>query len=294
MLELELPIEQEGPAIGTLYVVGLPIGNLEDITLRAIRVLKEVALVAAEDTRSARHLLTHYDIRVPVTSCFEHNEQAKLGQILDELQIEGRDVALISEAGMPGLSDPGYRLIKGAIEAGVPVVPIPGPSAVTTALVISGLPTDSFVYLGFLPRKRSARRKLFEEWSGERRTLVVFEAPHRLLDCLEDIQHTLGDRQMAVAREMTKLYEEVLRGSASEIVAQFREKPPRGEITLVIGGDTGAEDMAWTESQVRQALDRELAGGASKAEAAKAVSQKAGWPRQQVYHMAISLAGDER
>ena len=291
---MDIPIEQEGLEIGTLYVVGLPIGNLEDITLRALRVLKEVDLVAAEDTRSARRILTHHDIRVPVTSCFEHNEQAKLGHILDELQNEGLDVALISEAGMPGLSDPGYRLIKGAIEAGIPVVPIPGPSAVTTALVISGLPTDSFVYLGFLPRKRSARRRLFEEWKDERRTLVAFEAPHRLADCLEDILHTLGDRPMAVAREMTKLFEEVLRGSAREIIAHFQEKPPRGEITLVIGGEVGGGGEAWTESQVRQALERELAEGASKTEAAKAVSQAAGWPRRQVYRMAVGLADGER
>ena len=275
-----------GAAIGTLYVVGTPIGNLEDITLRALRILKEVSLVAAEDTRSAGFLLSHYDIHVPITSLFEHNEMQKLDQIL--AQLASGDVALISEAGMPGLSDPGYRLIKAAIEAGVEVVPIPGPSALTAALVVSGLPTDSVVYLGFLPRKRSARRQLLAQARDQRRTLVAFESPHRLVESLSDIQEVLGERPVAVARELTKLYEQVVRGTVREVLQHFEAEPPRGEITLVIGG-LPADEAAWTEDRVRDSLRSLLAQNITKSEAARLVSREAGWPRRKVYRIALEL-----
>jgi len=271
-----------------LYVVATPIGNLEDITLRALRVLRIVPLIAAEDTRTARRLLAHYDIKTPVTSYFEHNELAKLDFILDVLQ-KG-DVALISEAGTPGLSDPGYRLVTAAIEAGVTVVPVPGPSALTTALVVSGLPTDSFVYLGFLPRKHAARRRLLAEWQRERRTLVAYEAPHRLLDSLGDIVEVLGNRRLAVGRELTKRFEEVRRGSVKEIIAHFASEPPRGEITLVIAGWSVAQAETWPEERVREALAALLADGIAKTEAAKVVSQQAHWPRRRVYRIAVSLS----
>jgi len=273
-------------------VVAGPIGNLEDITLRALRVLKGVSLVAAEDTRTAQHLLRHYDIHAPVTSLFEHNEETKVGAILEALQ--GGDVALISEAGTPGLSDPGYRLIAATIAAGLPVVPIPGPSALTTALVVSGLPTDGFVFLGFLPRKPSARRALLGECQAERRTLVAYEAPHRLREALADIRETLGDRQIAVARELTKLFEQVIRGTVSEALAHFEQQPPRGEITLVIAGATEADSAAWAEEHVRASLAELLAGGLSKSEAARQVAQRSHWPRQQVYRLAMDLAGAEQ
>ncbi len=270
-------------------MVGTPIGNLEDITLRALRVLREVSLIAAEDTRTAQRLLAHYGISTPTTSYFEHNELAKLDQILAALQ--DADVALISEAGMPGLSDPGYRLIQAAVATGVPVVPVPGPCALVTALVISGLPTDSFVYLGFLPRKTSARRKLLEEWREERRTLVAYEAPHRLAETLQDMLHLWGDRPAAVARELTKTFEEVRRGSLTELIAHWIAETPRGEITLVIGGQSEEQRPAWSETQVQEALTNLLARGMSKPDAARAVADEARWSRRDVYQVAAKLSG---
>jgi 16S rRNA (cytidine1402-2'-O)-methyltransferase len=266
-------------------VVGTPIGNLEDITLRALRVLRESGLIAAEDTRSARFLLSHHDIHVPVTSLYEHNEVSRIAEILSAL--DDRDVALISEAGMPGLSDPGYRLIRAAIDGGYSVVAVPGPSAITTGIVVSGLPTDSFVFVGFLPRKRSARVEMLTGVREERRTLVAFEAPHRVRASLDDVREILGDRPMALAREMTKLYEEIIRGSVQEVIEHLDANPPRGEITLIIGGATGEFGAVWDEERVRQALADELAHGNSKSRAAKIVAKEAGWPRRRVYDLSI-------
>jgi 16S rRNA (cytidine1402-2'-O)-methyltransferase len=271
--------------MGTLYIVGSPIGNLEDVTLRALRVLKEVALIAAEDTRRTRLLLDRYEIKIPLTSYYEHNKLSKLDYILETLQ--GGDVALVSEAGMPGLSDPGYELIRAAIERGVPVVPIPGPSALVTALVVSGLPTDSFLYLGFLPRRRAARRRLLAEVAAGRRTLVAFEAPHRLLESLADLAELLGERQMAVGRELTKLHEEIWRGTTQEALAYFQEHPPRGEITLVIAGAATRE--VWDEEKVRAALAELLNSGLRRKEAARQVAQEAGWSAREVYRLADNL-----
>lgn len=268
--------------MGTLYVVGSPIGNMEDITLRALRILKEVALIAAEDTRYTRLLLDRYGIKTPLTSYHEHNKLKKLGYVMEKLQ-EG-DVALVSDAGMPGLSDPGDVLIRRAIEQGVPVVPIPGPSALVTALVISGLPADSFLYLGFLPRRQAARRKLLAAIAGERRTLVAFEAPHRLLESLSDLAEVLGERQVAVARELTKLHEEVWRGTAAQALAHFHENQPRGEITLVIAGAQGGE--VWDEERVREALGKLIEAGIKRKDAARQVAQESGWSAREVYRLA--------
>lgn len=269
--------------MGILYVVGTPIGNLEDVTLRALRVLREVKLIAAEDTRRTRKLLARYDIHTPLTSYFEHNKLTKLDTILAALH--EHDVALVSEAGMPGLSDPGYELIRAAIEAGVPVVPVPGPSAPITALVISGLPTDSFVYLGFLPRRASERRQLLQSVVNEQRTLLAFEAPHRLLKTLEDVAAILGDRPLAIACELTKMYEEVWRGTAREAIAWFTAHPPRGEFTLVIGGAAASE--RWPEERVRAELERLLAEGVLRREAIRLVAEASGWPRREVYRLAL-------
>jgi len=271
--------------MGTLYVVGTPIGNLEDITLRALRILRQVSLIAAEDTRRTARLLAHYDIDTPLTSYWEHNELRKLQTILSAL--EGRDVALVSEAGMPGLSDPGYRLIRAAIEAGHRVSPIPGPTAPVTALVVSGLPTDRFLYLGFLPRKAKARRKLLTEVVPVQYTLVAFEAPHRLLQTLEDIRAILGDREIAVARELTKLHEEIWRGRASQAHAHFTAHPPRGESTLVI---TGAKPSAsrWSEPAVQAAVEELLRTGAPRRGVIKAVAEMAGWLPQEVYRLTLT------
>ena len=268
--------------MGTLYVVGTPIGNLEDISLRALRILRQVDLIAAEDTRTTRKLLARHGIETPLTSYHEHNKLTKLDYLLKTLR--EKDVALVSEAGMPGLSDPGYELIRAAIERGIPVVPVPGPSALVTALVVSGLPTDSFVYLGFLPRRREERRRLLESVARERRTLVAFEAPHRLLATLADLKEVLGDRRIAIARELTKVHEEVWRGTTGEALARFEEAPPRGEFTLVI---EGAKEARWDEERVRQALRRMLGEGVSTREAVKAVAELAGWPKREVYELAL-------
>ena len=270
--------------MGTLYIVGTPIGNLEDVSLRALRILGEVDLIAAEDTRKTRKLLTHFKIETPLTSYYEHNKLTRLDELLRTLQHQ--DVALVSEAGMPGLSDPGYELIQAAIARGIPVVPVPGPSAVITALVISGLPTESFLYLGFLPRRRKERRLLLASVAGERHTLVAFEAPHRLLASLADLQDVLGDRRIALARELTKLHEEIWRGSVSQALAHFEDNPPRGEFTLVIEG-AKEERVTWDEREVKEALAELLAEGVERKEAVKVVADLAGWPKREVYKVAL-------
>lgn len=219
-----------------LYVIATPIGNLEDISLRALRLLREVKLIAAEDTRTTRHLLSAYDIKTPLTSYHEHSKRGKLDYLLNHLERE--DLALVSEAGMPGLSDPGYDLIVAAIERGVSVVPVPGASAVITALAISGLPTDQFLYIGFLPRRRGQRQRILRSIAEESRTIVAFETPHRLSEALEDIQEILGNRRISVCRELTKIHEEIFRGRVSQAGEYFVE--PRGEFTLVVEGKTRA------------------------------------------------------
>jgi 16S rRNA (cytidine1402-2'-O)-methyltransferase len=267
-----------------LYVVATPIGNLEDISLRALRVLREVKLIAAEDTRKTGRLLTAYDIRTPLTSYYEHNKLTKLDRILDGLK-EG-DVALVSEAGMPGISDPGYELIVAAGRHNIPVVPVPGPSAVTTALAVSGLPTDRFVYIGFLPSKAAARRRALESVAGEPGTIVALEAPHRLLASLEDIQNTLGDRRIAVGRELTKLHEEVFRGTVSEAIKYFAR--PRGEFTLVIAGRGTKEKPALTDN-VEKLLHQMYLAGATAKEAVATVAGETGLPRKELYQTWLRL-----
>ncbi|MDD5399128.1 MAG: 16S rRNA (cytidine(1402)-2'-O)-methyltransferase [Dehalococcoidia bacterium] len=218
--------------VPVLYVVATPIGNLEDITLRALRVLGEVQLIAAEDTRTSRKLLSRYNIKTGLTSYYEHNKKSKMPVLLKML--EKQDIALISEAGTPGISDPGYELIRGAIEKGFKVEVLPGPSAVTTALAGSGLPADQFLYLGFLPRKKGEKRRLLGSVSLEPRTMICFESPYRVVDSLSAMLETLGDRNVAVCREMSKLHEEVFRGLLSAAIRHFNK--PRGEFTIVIQG----------------------------------------------------------
>ena len=274
-----------------LYVVATPIGNLEDITLRALRVLREVALIAAEDTRTTAKLLARYDIHTPMLSFFEHNELVRQAEILHAL--ETRDVALVSEAGMPAISDPGYRLVQAAVTAGVPVTVVPGPSAVVAALTVSALPTDSFVFLGFLPRRRSARQKLLAQMRSELRTVVCFEAPHRLVVALEDILSICGDRQIVVACELTKMFEEVWRGTVSASLTHFAEKPPRGEFTLVLAGAADDGEPAWAEARVRQALAESIHAGSSRRDAVAQVSAACGWPKRQVYRMALTVESSD-
>jgi 16S rRNA (cytidine1402-2'-O)-methyltransferase len=276
--------------MGTLYIVPTPIGNLEDITLRALRVLREVRLIAAEDTRTSRVLLQHYDIHTPLISYHEHNEQARLEPLFEALA-EG-DVALISDAGMPGLSDPGYDLITAAIERGLRVEPLPGANAVITALIGSGLPTESFIYLGFLPRKDKALRDLFTRLEHVQRTLIAYESPNRLCDTLAIIAEVMGERPVCVARELTKKFEEYQRGPVSTVLAHFQATPPRGEITLLIGGAPPVESVQWDEAAVRAALQARLDAGEPLKLAAKAVAAESGWERRVVYTLG-SGDGDE-
>lgn len=235
------------PTKGTLYIVSTPIGNREDITLRALRILKEVDLVAAEDTRHTGLLLNHFGIQSPLTSYFEGNELKKKEFILSKL-MQGEQVALVSDAGTPGISDPGFRLVRAAAENRIPIVPVPGPSAVIVALSVSGLPTDAFLFKGFLPHKMKKRRDLLNELADVRETLIFYESPHRISETLKDIYEVLGDREMVLTRELTKIYEEILRGKVSDIRNQVGERPLKGEITLVISGKTrqqkkGARDV---------------------------------------------------
>ncbi|RME74804.1 MAG: 16S rRNA (cytidine(1402)-2'-O)-methyltransferase [Chloroflexi bacterium] len=266
--------------MGTLYVVATPLGNLEDITLRALRVLKEVSLVAAEDTRSARRLLSHFDLHQTVVSYFEHNKLARLEQILTAL--EAGDVALISEAGTPLLSDPGYELVQAALARGFTVTPIPGPSALTAALSVSGLPTDRFLFLGFPPRRAGERRRWLEEVRHQPATLVLYESPHRLRKTLADLVEILGeDRPVAVCRELTKLHEEIWRGTLAAARQEWEQREPRGEFTLVIGGAPAGE--RWDAARVRAALAEALARGESTRDAARRIAQASGWSKKEVY-----------
>jgi 16S rRNA (cytidine1402-2'-O)-methyltransferase len=225
---------------GTLFLVATPIGNLEDITQRALRTLREVAVVAAEDTRHTRRLLEHFGIPATTVSLFEHNERVRVPALLRRLQ-DGESVAVVTDAGSPGIADPGYPLVRAAVEAGIRVESIPGPSAVIAALQVSGLPTDAFTFVGFLPVKPGARRRRLEELSERRETVVAFESPHRIEATLEDLEAAWGERPIALARELTKTFEQVLRGTAREVRAALVPEKRRGEMVLVLGGRTRSE-----------------------------------------------------
>jgi 16S rRNA (cytidine1402-2'-O)-methyltransferase len=261
-----------------LYVVATPIGNLEDISLRAIRTLREVRLIAAEDTRRTKRLLVTYHIKTPLTSYHEHNKWAKLDYILSRLE-EG-DVALVSDAGTPGMSDPGYELIVAATQRGVPVIPLPGPSVIITALSVSGLPAEKFISTGFLPRKAGDRRRFLESVVDESGTIVAMESPHRLLAALKDILLVLGDRRIAVCRELTKMHEEVFRERISQAIAHFTD--PRGEFTLVIEGNLGKDKPQLTEDIERQ-LHNMRQSGVTAREAIARVVRDTGLSKKELY-----------
>lgn len=271
--------------MSALYVVATPIGNLEDISLRALRTLREVKLIAAEDTRRTRKLLNHYDIKTPMTSYHEHNRRAKLDYILGHL--EGGDVALVCNAGMPGISDPGHELIVSAIQRGIPIVPIPGASVVITALVVSGLSTEQFVYLGFLPNRSAEKRRLLESIVYEKRTIITFESPHRLLGTLSDMLLVLGDRRIAVCRELTKVHEEVFRGTISQAVEHFTEQ--RGEFTLVIEGKVEEDKPQLTEDIEKELYHMQRAGIKAK-EAVARVAVETGVSKKELYQAWLGLS----
>jgi 16S rRNA (cytidine1402-2'-O)-methyltransferase len=270
---------------GTLCLVGTPIGNLGDISERARRALASADIIACEDTRRTRALLAHLGIRTPrLVSFFEGNEERRIPGLLDGLRA-GRQVAVVTDAGMPGLSDPGYRLVRAAARAGLPVDVVPGPSAALAALVISGLPTDRFVFEGFLPRKAAARRARLADLADDPRTLVVYESPRRLGPMLADAVAALGERPAAVARELTKAHQEVVRGSLPEVAAQFAQAPPRGEVVVVIGGAPEAAVPALDDLARR--VEALTATGVSRREAAARVAAEAGASRREVYEASL-------
>ncbi len=264
----------------TLYVVATPIGNLEDITYRAVRVLKEVDWIACEDTRESRKLLDHYEIRTPMVSYHDFNELERAKELAERL-CGGENGAIISDAGMPLVSDPGYRLVRAAIAAGIDVQPVPGASASLAALAASGLPTDSFHFLGFLPAKSGQRVHLLESLRNEKATLIFYEAPHRIMETLVDIDRVMGERPAVLAREMTKMHEEFLRGTPREILAKLTEREAlRGEITLLVGK---SDKPVQTNVPINQAVQEQIGTGLSRMDAMKAIARERGISKREVY-----------
>ncbi|MBD2677977.1 MULTISPECIES: 16S rRNA (cytidine(1402)-2'-O)-methyltransferase [Nostoc] len=282
---------QTDPKPRTLYVVGTPIGNLEDMTFRAVRILQTVDIIAAEDTRHTGKLLQHFEIKTPQISYHEHNRTSRIPEILQYLAND-KAIALVSDAGMPGISDPGYELIKACIEAGISVVPIPGASAAITALSAAGLPTDRFVFEGFLPAKTQQRREHLESLQTESRTLIFYESPHRLQDTLQDLAEIWGsDRQIVLGRELTKLYEEFWRGTIAEAIAHYSQREPQGEYTLVVGGIPPSQ-IQLTQEELKAELKQLITQGISRSQASRQLAKVTSLPRRQLYQLALSLVID--
>lgn len=284
-----MTVEQGRKGVGTLYVVATPIGNLEDITYRAVRILGEVDLVAAEDTRHSRKLFARYGISKPLVSYHDHNEQQRLGGLIERL-LDGQNVALISDAGTPCIADPGYRLSAACADAGIPVVPVPGPSAVIAALSAAGVSTERFAFEGYLPSRAKARSDVLKLLRDEQRTLVFYEAPHRLAATLSDMSAIMGaDRPLVVGRELTKLHEELFRGTVAGAMERFREEPARGELVLIVSpGRRGPLISA------REALQKLLAeGDLSRRDAVKLVAREYGMSSSDVYRESLRLSEDE-
>ena len=268
--------------MGTLYLVATPIGNLEDMSPRAVRILRESVLIAAEDTRHSGILLKHFEIATQMTSYFEHNKLDKLDYILSKLE-EG-DVAVISDTGSPAINDPGYELVRAALASGFDVRPVPGASAPVAALTVSGLPTDSFLYLGYLPHKAGDRRKALRQVENLTYTLVFLESPYRVTDALADILSELGDRPICVAREMTKMFEEFWRGNVREALEYFKSQPARGEFTLVVGGAEKSSGE-WTEEETVAAIKSGLEAGESPSRLSKRMAEESGWSKREIYRL---------
>ena len=275
---------------GVLYIVATPIGNLEDITLRALRVLKEVDLIAAEDTRHTRILLSHYDIRTPLTSYHEHNERTKAQSLVERL-LGGENIALVSDAGTPAISDPGYRLVVDAIHAGIRVIPLPGASALVATLSAGGLPTDRFAFEGFLPAKKQERRARLQELRQEARTLVFYEAPHRLKESLQDMQQIIGDREIVVGRELSKVHEEVLRGTVSEVVARLSDREVKGEITIVVHGCT--DECQVSEESIGTEIHRLIDEGMGIKDISELLGERYHVSKRQIYQLALKLKSEK-
>jgi 16S rRNA (cytidine1402-2'-O)-methyltransferase len=275
-----------------LYLVGTPIGNLEDMTFRAVRILQDVDLIAAEDTRHTGKLLQHFQITTPQVSYHEHNTQERLPELLKQLQI-GKNIALVTDAGMPGISDPGYELVQASIEAGIKVVPIPGATAGITALCAAGLPTNRFVFEGFLPASGQARKQRLELLQTESRTLILYESPHRLRQTLQDLSEYLGSqRDIVLARELTKMHEEFWRGSLEEAIVHYTHHEPKGEFTLVIAGAT-AQQLVFSEEDLKTELLQIMAQGVSRSQASRQLAQLTKLSRRKLYQLALSIPGSD-
>lgn len=273
---------------GKLYVVSTPIGNLEDISLRAIRTLKEVDLIACEDTRNTRKLLSHYQIKKPLTSYHEHNEKEKAEELLRQLRT-GKNIALVSDAGTPGISDPGFRLVKAASENGIDVISVPGPSAAVAALSVSGLPTSSFSFFGFLPKTKNKKEDFLKEIRGLEQTLIFYESSRRVIDTLVSIFEVFGDRQISVSRELTKMFEETIMGKISNVIERLRDKITlKGEFTIVVGGNRGEYEEASLED-----LEKEISmykeRGFSLKKTVEELAMKSKLPKNRLYREALKI-----
>lgn len=276
------------PKPGILYIVGTPIGNLEDMSFRAVKILQSVDLIAAEDTRHTGRLLQHFQVTAPQISYHDHNRNSRIPELLEKLN-QGKAIALVTDAGMPGISDPGYELVKACIEAGITVVPIPGASAVITALSAAGLPTDRFVFEGFLPAKGKERKERLDFLTSETRTIIFYEAPHRLRQTLQNLGEVLGtEREIVLARELTKLHEEFWRGDIGEAIAHYTERQPQGEYTLVVAGMPPAKPQL-SEAELKVELQQLMAAGISRSQASRQLAKVTSISRSQLYQLALTL-----
>lgn len=276
--------------LGKLYICATPIGNLEDITIRVLNTLKEVDLIAAEDTRHTIKLLNHYEINKPLTSYHEHNKKSKGSELIEKL-LSGENIGLVSDAGMPGISDPGEDLVKLCIENNIDIEVLPGASAIITALVISGLSTERFSFEGFLDRGKKNRREQLENIKKDDRTIIFYEAPHRLISTLKDIQEVLGNRYMVVARELTKKYEEIIRGSVAEILEKFKNNSPRGEFVLLLKGNENPQNQEeyWTDLTIKEHILYYIDQGIGKKDSIKKVAKDRNIPKREVYDHSIDI-----
>lgn len=273
---------------GTLHIVGTPIGNLGDMTFRAIETLKTVDLIAAEDTRHTGKLLKHFAIATPQISYHHHNRSQRTPELCDRL-LQGTQVALVSDAGMPGIADPGYELVCACVERGIPVVPIPGVTAAVTALAISGLPSDRFTFAGFLPAKSKARVAQLQRLATQTQTLIFYESPHRLLAALQDMATVLGgDRAIVITRELTKLHETIWRGDINAALTHYTEQPPKGEFSLVVAGAT-VEPETWSDEQLRAKLVDLMNQGMTRSQASRDLAQHTNLPRRQLYQLSLTV-----